>query len=144
METLVSFLTSESGLTLLAWVFATLFSAIFSVDKVKAWLGEAKEAKIRLALSYIEAAVIENRDAVEKMKSENGGKLSEEQKKDLEDRVVANLKEVAAKTGIDVIKIIGPDLIKPAIVFAVKKIKEKMTIAKPDLQDGVKSLFEGK
>lgn len=137
LSALLSFLTSETGLSLLAWVVGAIFSAIFSADKVKAWLTEAKIEKLKKSLSYLETAVIENKGLVDKMKEENGGKLSEEQKSILEEKVVKSLKDASSKIGVDMLKILGPEMIKPAITYTVKKLKGNV-----DLPPNVIDLFK--
>lgn len=121
-----SFLVSEEGLNLLAWILGLSISAILGSDKVKNWLDAQKIEKLNKAKAQLEAAVLQNRDLVAQMKEKNGGKLTEEQKKELEEKVIENLKDSARETGFDAIKIIGPELIKPAITFAVKRLKSSL------------------
>lgn len=145
MDTIVSFLMSETGLTLLAWIIGSLISALFSYEKILKFLDESKKKKLRTALDYLEASVLKQRDQVEKMKTESGGSLTEAQKKELENNVIENLKETAKNTGVDAVKIIGPDLVQVAIVQAVKKLKSSVPIVNtPQLPSSVKSLFENK
>lgn len=141
MGQILEFLVSESGLSLLAWALGFLFSVIFSSDKVLKYVKEQKIERLKKAYQYLEAAVVQQRDLVDKMKKDNGGKLSEEQKKFLEEQVVSNLKQASINTGIDFISIIGPDLIQPAITYTVKKIKSKVGIQDKSLPVDVEKLF---
>jgi len=145
LRVLIGFLTSEAGLNLLAWLLGIIFSAIFGGEKIKQWLKEAKIERLKVAFAYLEAAVIQNRELVDKMKKDNGGHLSEDQKQKLEQMVVDNLLESAKTTGVDAVNIIGPELIKPAIVYAVKNIKARVILpSKPMLSSEVLELFEDK
>lgn len=139
-----SFLVSEEGLNLLAWVFGLSISAILGSDKIKNWLDAQKIEKLNKAKNHLEAAVLENRDLVAKMKEAGGGKLTEEQKKELEAKVVENLKNSARETGFDAVKVIGPELIKPAIAYAVKRLKSSLSGGGKELPTDVQKLFEGK
>jgi len=147
LGTIVAFLMSEQGLNLLAWILGIGISAVLSSGKVRGWLKESKIEKLRKATQYIEAAVLAQRNLVAKMKEENGGKLTEEQKEELEDRVIENLKTVGKEVGVDVVKIIGPELIRPAIVFAVKKLKgsgKKTVETSGELPKDIQNMFEDK
>ena len=147
LGTIVAFLMSEQGLNLLAWILGLGISAVLSSGKVRGWLKESKIEKLRKSMQYIEAAVLAQRKIVAEMKEENGGKLTEEQKEELENRVIENLKNVGKDVGIDVIKIVGPELIRPAIVFAVKKLKgsgKKTVETSGELPKDIQNMFEDK
>lgn len=126
MAQLISFALSEEGLTLLGWLLGLGFTTIMGTDKIKKWLSEAKRKKLQEAYKLLESAIVSNRDRVDEMKRENGGKLSADQKKQLEDAVLDDLKRKTLATGIDVVKVIGPELIKPAILHTVRRVKGKM------------------
>lgn len=120
---LISFLTSEQGLSLLAWAVGTAVTAILGTDKIKNWLKEAKIARLQKAYKVLEAAIVSQRETVTAMKEANGGGLTEEQKKQLEASVIAGLVDSAKKTGFDALEVIGPELIQPAIVHVVRRVK---------------------
>jgi uncharacterized membrane protein required for colicin V production len=80
LTAVISFITSESGLNLLVWILGLLFSFIFGSDKIMKYVKEQKIDRLKKAYAYLEAAVVQNRELVEKMKADNNGKLSEEQK----------------------------------------------------------------
>lgn len=123
VEQLVSFLTSETGLRLLGWILGSAFTAIKGTEFVKSNLDAYKVKNLEAAYSLLEVAIIDNSERVSQMKAANNGKLTEEQKKQLEQAVVENLKAKAQETGINALKIIGPAFIRPAIVHTVRRVK---------------------
>ena len=120
---LVSFLTSETGLRLLGWILGCIFTAIKGTEFVKSNLDASRIKRLEAAYSLLEAAIVDNGARVAQMKAANNGKLTEEQQKQLEDSVIENLKVKAQETGIDALKIIGPAVIRPAIVHTVRRVK---------------------
>lgn len=120
---LLNFLTSEAGLSLLAWGLGALVTAILGTDKVRKWLKEGQIDKLQKAYKFLEAAVLAQRDTVTSMKAANGGKLSEDQKKQLETNVIANLAKATEETGFNALEVIGPEFIVPAITHVVRRVK---------------------
>jgi len=124
---LLNFLTSEAGLSLLSWGLGALVTAILGTDKVRKWLKESQIDKLQKAYKLLEAAVLAQRDTVTAMKAANGGKLSEEHKKQLEANVIANLAKATEETGFNALEVIGPELIVPAITHVVRRVKGVIT-----------------
>ena len=139
---LINFLTSEAGLTLVVTGLGYLVTFILGTDRIKKWLNESQIKKLQKAYKLLESALLAQRDTVEEMKKANGGKLSEEQKKQLEEAVIANLVDSAQSSGFDALKVIGPEFITPAITHVVRRVKGKVT--GPDataLPSGTAALF---
>ena len=133
---------SEAGFNLILVIFGTIFSAIMGTDRVRGFLKEKQIAKIESAWKYLEAAVAAQRDKVARMKQENGGHLSPEQQDELEKEVIEALVAEAKKTGFDVLAVIGPELIRPAIIHVVRRLKGKMAIKDAtDLPSDVSAMF---
>ena len=120
---IMNFLTSEAGLSLLAWGLGSIVTAILGTDKVRKWLKEGQINKLEKAYKVLEAAIVAQGGTVAKMKADNGGKLTEEQRKQLEASVIASLTTTAKDTGFDALAVIGPELIQPAIVHVVRRVK---------------------
>lgn len=123
IQMLISFATSEQGLSLLAWLIGSGVTALLGTDKVRKWLNEAKIARLQKAYKILEAAIVAQRETVTSMKAANGGSLTEDQKKQLEASVIASLEESAKKSGFDALEVIGPELIQPAITHVVRRVK---------------------
>ena len=122
------FLMSEAGFNLLLAFFGTIFTAIMGTDRVRGFLKEKQIEKLENAWKHLEAAVAAQRDKVSRLKAENGGHLSDEQKDELEKEVINALVAEAKKTGFDALAVIGPELIRPAIIHVVRRLKGKMAI----------------
>ena len=142
---LLNFLFSDTGLALLVSIFGTIWAAIKGTGAYISYyewiqrndLGKA-EAVVMEGVHQIYVEFAQAWKAADAPNSPSG-KLSPQQQADARKLATARAIEIGQQMGVDVAKIIGPQLLESAVVLAVKKLKGPVT--GPQLPASTQALF---
>lgn len=121
MEMLNSLLTNEAFITLLMTLFGTLLTAIQGMK----WYQNKIKGNYDKAVDVVGAAVVEVAETyTEELKKANAdGKLTDEEKKIARERALEIAKQLGAKSGLNVVNLIGEELINSIIAKKVAELK---------------------
>lgn len=103
--------------------------------------GAIKQQKITQAREITKAAVSSLHQEAARLKAQYNGKLPIEEQERLSKRAMSVAQDIGVQYGIDIAKLVGPDVFKLFVVEGVKELKGILIPKKKKLPENIKALL---